>query len=329
MNNNAARAAAQAAAAEALPVETSQAQRLVQLKAHLKGVILREIDLADFKYLLNVPANTNTLPKRATKKMPLIKALRNYVSLESLTALCIPRASTKTSVKESYLRWNLSGWSYSKNAKVVVALRGTEIGRTLGSSQGNLEYIPEVVGFAVYGRFTARMGLDDDDQDNPATYRGRWRSTNQDLNADVNGNQVGEIELICGKSGTGSLLVEYATAKLMAANRHRLSAVVTNAAGYPVTKKRREVIVFPIQNTIERMGFVPVAMDVVHGNAVAVPANQIVDTYRTNWFVLKGPSWRTKFTRYLYDQLQKFTPIDDASGFLCPAKMRTGVAYCT
>jgi hypothetical protein len=290
-----------------------RALRLVQLKAHLKGFILRELDLSVFKFLEGDDTPDN-------KRAKLLKGLRTELNLgpASIASLCAP------AVTRSFVDWLVDGGAYSKKTKVVMAVRGKEQGR----GQDNLSYEPELAGIAVYGAFSARKEWDGSET-SIASYPGRWTASKDGaLQAAIEDNAVGEIELVCGKEGAGSLLLEHCIARLMNLNAKKNAAILVNLAG----KTSGRSVIYPLLNTVKRLGFAPVSLDVVHKNSGEVKSAASVERReRTRWYGLTpGSTWREGFAAHMTAQMRKFAPAsENASGFLCPVFSKSGFAACT
>lgn len=302
-----------------------RATMLVSLKAHLKGIILRELDLSIFKFLQvdddKSNGNSNGLSLPVIKKMKLVKALRGIgLDANAIRNLCAP------AVTRAFVEWLVKGNAYSTRSKVVVAIKAREGGRVKGASTGNLTFSPELAGIALYGSFTSRKEWDGTET-RVQDYPGLWKSSDPAVKRAVDEKAAGEVELVCGKEGAGSLLMEYAVTRLMHLNAKRNTAILVNLAG----QRNRKGAVYPLLNTVERMGFVSTPMDIVHkGTGATKSAAQVEKQETMRWFAMKGTQWRRDFVAYMSEQLKQFAPISDQSRqFLCPASTRTGISACT
>lgn len=319
----------------------SESMKLVQLKCHLAGIVLREITMSEFKYVFEHGVNTSTLRRSVQNHMPLMKSLNKDagITIAALTEMCThrPRGASlgsqgsqgSQSITTDFIAWMSRGYSYTKNSRVVIALQGNQIGADSGASSssnhGSLTYVPVIKGIAVYGEFTGRKDTNSEGEgDDPNNYKGMWNVVDKNHNAINSKKDIGEIEFVCSNGGAGTLLVEYCIARMMNTKRNkqpRIKAIICNLSSALEGTRR----VYPLQRIVERLGFTRITMNVIDKNTQEIMFSHThVDTnWNTRWFAMDQHNWRSQFLQKLRTQLEKFT-----SG-ICASQPRSGISYCT
>lgn len=304
----------------------AEAMKCIQLKSHLSGIILRDLTLQEFKYVFQAAAANAPLAKMVHNHMPVMNALRALnLSTSSMVNMC--KYQQQQSITAPFIDWIVQGNSYTKRTRVVVALRSDEEGRR---TQQGLTLKPVISGVAIYGEYTGRKDLNEDGEtDDTSTYKGVWKvagsgAANARLQTHIDQNGVGEIEFVCSHGGSGSLLVEYCMARLMALRNTKNKAILCNLSSVAAPNNTNQRV-YPLESILTRLHFRHVPMKVVRKDnqeevAFTVEAAR---QFHTKWYALDSESWRSTYLQHLKAQLNKFT-----SG-LCPTKPRSGISYCT